>query len=983
MTTSPKTPAARTVAAGDDSGECAGSPAIPPPSSPWPTAAAPAAGRSTGLGSLLVRAAADFPEHGLRYCTAEHPSEHTLQTYPELLAESLRLLGALRAEGVRPGRVVALLLERPEEFVPALWACLLGGITACPLVPLRNDPQRWAAQLSHVDTLLGGPLVLTDRRTREELPAVEGLAVTTVEELTAAAVPDAPEAPPAAGDPDDVALLVLTSGSTGAAKAVRLTHRNLLASMAAKARTQSLTAADVTLNWISYDHVAALLEAHLLPLSVGAVQVQVPPEAVLADPVRFLRLIDAHRVTMTFTPNFLLGLINKALDRQPSPPALDLSCLRHIVSGGEANPVATGLAFLDRLAPLGLCRGALWPAFGMTETCAGSIYNREFPGTDRGSEFAAVGRPVDGLRIRITAGDDTPLADGETGEVQLTGPMITDGYWNDKEATQAAFTADGWFRTGDLGRLDGGRLTLVGRSKDSIIVNGVNYYSHDLESVLDGLEGIARSYVAAFPTRPPGSDTEHLAVAFAVTPDVAGDEAALHRLLIAVRNTAVLHWGFRPAVLLPLPEDAFPKTSLGKIQRSLMRRRLESGDYAGHLAAVQELVIRQLGGYTAPEGETERTLTELYGDLVEEDPATISATAGFFDLGGTSLDILRLKRLIAERFPGVELPVLAILTSPSVRALAARIDAGQGGGPAPYDPVVPLQTTGEGTPLFCVHPGVGEVLVFVNLAKYFAHERPFYALRARGFNPGEKPFGTFDEMARTYADAIRARQPHGPYALAGYSFGAAVAFEVAKLLEADGERVDFLGSFNLPPHIKYRMDELDFVETAVNLAMFLDLVPEQRAATLPAELRPLGRREQLARLIDLADPDRLAELDLDLARFTAWAELADGLTDLGRSYRPAGSVARMSVFHAVPLRGTRQDWLDKELSRWADFTREEPRYIDVPGEHYTLMGPRHVAVFQSLLRAELDRALTDRAQDRAHDRTQDRAHDRAQDGAHD
>ncbi|MFI0168723.1 alpha/beta fold hydrolase [Streptomyces sp. NPDC017095] len=914
-----------------------------------------------GLSGLLLRAAARFPDHGVRYGSAEHPAEYTLQTYPDLLADALRLLGALRENGVGRDRVVALLLERPEDFLPAFWACLLGGVTVCPLVPLRTDPQRWAAQLAHVDTLLGGPLVVTDRRVREELPVVDGLAVTTLDELARATDgAAAPAAAPAATGPDDVALLVLTSGSTGAAKAVRLTHGNLLASMAAKAGTQSLGADDVTLNWISYDHVAALLEAHLLPLSVGAVQVQVAPEAVLADPLRFLELIDAHRVTMTFTPNFLLGLLNKALDRLPDPPALDLSRLRHIVSGGEANPVATGTGFLDRLAPYGLRRGALWPAFGMTETCAGSIYNREFPDADRTAEFAAVGRPVDGLRIRVTADDDTPLADGETGEVQLTGPMITDGYWNDKEATQAAFTDDGWFRTGDLGRLDHGRLTLAGRSKDSIIVNGVNYYSHDLESVLDGLDGIARSYVAAFPTRPPGGDTEQLAVAFAVNPGTAADEAALHRLLIAVRNSAVLHWGFRPAVLLPLPQDAFPKTSLGKIQRSLMRRRLEAGDYADHLTAVRELVTRQLGGYTAPVGETERTLTALYGELVEEPPDTISATAGFFDLGGTSLDILRLKRLIARHFPGARLPVLALLTSPSVRALAARIDAGQGERPAPYDPVVPLQTGGDRTPLFCVHPGVGEVLVFVNLAKYFAHERPFYALRARGFNPGETPFASFAEMARTYADAIRATQPHGPYALAGYSFGAAVAFEVAKLLEADGERVDFLGSFNLPPHIKYRMDELDFTETAVNLAMFLDLITKRQAATLPAELRPLDRPEQLGRLLALAPPDRLAELDLDTERFTAWAELADSLTGLGRTYQPTGEVAApLSVFYAVPLRGTKQDWLDHELKRWADFTREEARYIDVPGEHYTLMGPRHVAVFQSLLRAELARALED------------------------
>ncbi|GAA3799045.1 non-ribosomal peptide synthetase [Streptomyces coacervatus] len=898
-----------------------------------------------GLGALLVRAAAEFPEHGVRYLSSEQPLEHT---YPQLLNESLRLLNALHEKGVRPGRAVALLLERPEDFIPAFWACLLGGIPVCPLVPVRTDPQRWAAQLNHVDTLLDGPLVVTDSRTREELPAVQGLSVTTIEELALTAT-DTAESTPAS--PDDTALLVLTSGSTGAAKAVRLTHGNLLASMAAKAETQSLTPADVTLNWISYDHVAALLEAHLLPLSVGAVQLHTSPESVLADPTHFLRLMDAHRVTMTFTPNFLLGLINKALDQLPHPLPLDLSCVRHIVSGGEANPVATGVGFLDRLAPYGLHRGALWPAFGMTETCAGSIYNREFPDADHGAEFASVGRPVRGLRIRVAAGD------GEVGEVQLTGPMITGGYWNNEEATGAAFTADGWFRTGDLGRLDGERLTLVGRSKDSVIVNGVNYHSHDIESVLGDLDGIEKSFVAAFPTRPRGGDTEQLAVAFAVTPDVAGDEAALHRLIVAVRNSVVLHWGFRPALLLPLPKDAFPKTSLGKIPRALMRRRLEAGDYAGHVDSVRELITRQLGGHVEPFGPTEETLAELYGELFDAEPSTISATASFFDLGGTSLDILRLKSLVSRRFPGADLPVLAVLTSPSVRELAARIEAGQSGESTPYDPIVPLQTSGDGTPLFCVHPGVGEVLVFVNLAKYFVHERPFYALRARGFNPGEKPFESFAEMVRTYADAIRAKQPHGPYAIAGYSFGAAVAFEVAKLLEAQGERVDFLGSFNLPPHIKYRMDELDFVETAVNLAMFLDLISQQQAKTLPADLRPLSRQEQLARLIALAAPDRLTELDLDLDRFTAWADLADGLTGLGRTYRPSGTVARMSVFYAVPLRGSKQDWLDNELSRWSDFTREPPRYLDVPGEHYTLMGPKHVAAFQSVLRAELDRAL--------------------------
>ncbi|MBZ4018959.1 non-ribosomal peptide synthetase [Streptomyces purpurogeneiscleroticus] len=931
------------------------------------------------LADLLVRAAQQHPGKGLQYCLADDPAESRLQPYPELLDEARLILAGLRARGAEPGRKVALLLERPDDFLPAFWACLLGGMTACPLVPLRNDPERWTAQLAHVNALLDGPLLVTTGRLRDEMPEIPGLEVAVLKELTAHAFPGNDLMEIAEARPTDVALMVLTSGSTGNSKAVLLTHANLLASMAAKADIQGLTSADITLNWISYDHVAALLEAHLLPLSVGADQLQTTPDRILGDPVRFLRLIDAHRVTMTFTPNFLLGLINQALNELPDgrpngPPdgqpdelpgeltgelSLDLSSLRHIVSGGEANLVTTGVAFLDKLAKYGLARDVLWPAFGMTETCAGSIYNREFPEGDLGAEFAAVGRPVTGLAIRIAAEDDPEQVledDAETGEVQLTGPMITGGYFNNAQATKEAFTADGWFRTGDLGRLVDGRLTLVGRSKDSIIVNGVNYFSHELEALLEDLDGVRKSYVAAFPTRPEGSDTEQLVVAFATTlaPD---DEAGLHRLLIAMRNSIVMAWGFRPALLLPLPADTFPKTSLGKIQRALLRKRLEAGDYATQRAAVDDVVTRHLGGHTAPEGETEQALAEIYAELFDLAPGTVSATASFFDLGGTSLDILRMKRLLGSRLGAVDLPVLAILTAPSVRELAKRLTARENAGPAAYDPIVPLQTSGEKTPLFCVHPGVGEVLVFVNLAKYFVQERPFYALRARGFNPGEKPFESFDEMARTYAAAIRGKQPHGPYALAGYSFGSAVAFEIAKILEAEGERVDFLGSFNLPPHIKYRMEELDYIETAVNLAMFLELVSKQQAAELPAQLRPLGKDAQLKHLIDIAPPERLAELDLDLERFTAWADLADGLTGLGRTYRPSGDVRRMSVFYAIPLRGTKEDWLNNELRRWDEHTREQNRYLDVPGEHYTLMGPQHVAAFQAILRSELDRSL--------------------------
>lgn len=907
------------------------------------------------VADLLLRAAQLHPASGIRYCPQGAATEFHDQSHTELLDDALRLLTALRRQGLRPQDKVVLILERPQEFITAFWAAVMGGFVPCPMAPLRGDRPRWATQLAHVDTLLDHPLVVTSASLAAELPPVERLFTLHLDRLS-----EEEPARPHSAAPQDTAVLMLTSGSTGNSKAVMLSHANLLASMTGKNTHHRLSAADTTLNWVSFDHVAALLECHLLPLSTGSRQLHTEAPVVLGEPLEFLRLISRHGVTMTFTPNFLLGLLNSAAEGLKETEAeLDLSRLRQIISGGEAVVCATGETFLDTFAAYGLARDALWPAFGMTETCAGSVYSRgAFPDIDRGREFASLGTPVEGVRIRIADPDGREVPEGRVGELQLTGPVLTRGYYNNEQASLDAFTADGWFRSGDLGRVDEGRLTLVGRTKDSVIVNGVNYFSHEIETVLEAQEGVAASYVAAFPVRPAGSDTEQVAIAFHPQGPV-GEGAALHRVLTAVRDAVVAHWGFRPALVLPLPEAAFPKTSLGKIQRSLMRDRFESGAYDAQKQAVAELTARMLDEHTTPESAIEQAVAEVYAEMFDVDPGSISATANFFELGGTSLDILRLRSKLARRLGGDGPPVITVLKAPTVRALAARLTEMELPEPREYDPLVPLQTSGTKTPLFCVHPGVGEVLVFVNLAKYFVGDRPFYALRARGFNEDEKPFVTFEQMVDSYVDAIRAQQPQGPYAVAGYSFGAAVAFEIAKVLRDQGERVDFVGSFNLPPHIKYRMEELDFIETAANLAFFLGLLDKRQARELPGLLRGLTVEEQLARLLDTADPERMASLDLDRKRFWDWAELADSLTDLGRGYEPSGTVPSVSVFYATPLRGTKEDWLANELRRWDEHTTGPNRYIEVPGEHYTLMGPRHVASFQAILREELDRALTD------------------------
>ncbi|CDH03074.1 thioesterase domain-containing protein [Xenorhabdus bovienii] len=425
-------------------------------------------------------------------------------------------------------------------------------------------------------------------------------------------------------------------------------------------------------------------------------------------------------------------------------------------------------------------------------------------------------------------------------------------------------------------------------------------------------------------------------------------------MITAIRNTTILLWGFRPSLILPLPIDAFQKTSLGKIQRTIMRRRLEAGEFAEQIRDLKEVIDRQTGGYTAPSNETEIEIAKIYAELFGIDIAQISATANFFDLGGTSLDIVKLKQSLQQRFNIKDVPIVTLLQNPTVQTLATRMVSH---GNSVYDPIVALQTTGSKTPLFCIHPGIGEILVFVNLAKYFINDRPFYALRARGLEEGEEHFTSFEELINVYMEAIHSRQPHGPYAIAGYSYGSPVAYEIAKRLEAQGERVAFVGSFDMAPLLMHQMAEVDDADIATTLAFFLSLVEREQKDELPAQIRTSAvNKDPCKYLLQDVSTEKLKELDLNLEKFKAWAALTKSLLKVGRSYVPTGHIESMSIFYADPPRGSKEEW-KTHLKRWDDFTRSPNAYIPVAGDHYDLMGPKHLATFQAILRNEIDRAL--------------------------
>ena len=376
--------------------------------------------------------------------------------------------------------------------------------------PLNRRPAAAARRLGH----LGRPVVVAERNRlsaiRNSAASMEFLVVAAVEDLETeiAGRRHRPE-------PDDVAVLMLTSGSTGAPKAVMLTHRNLLSRCAASRQMNGFTPRDVTLNWMPLDHVAGLIYFHVRDVYLACRQIHVPTGVILADPLKWLDELDRHRATITFAPNFAFALVNDR-EKEIGRRSWDLSCVRHVLNGAEAIVPRTARTFLRLLAAHGLPRESMRPAWGMSETSSGVIYGDRFSldTTADDDPFVEVGRPIPGLSVRIVDADDRVLDQGQAGRLQVRGAVVTSGYFNAPELTRLAFTDHGWFKTGDLGTIRDGRVTVTGREKDVIIVNSVNYYCHAIEAAVEAVAGVETSFVAACPVRPPGANTDRLAVFF-------------------------------------------------------------------------------------------------------------------------------------------------------------------------------------------------------------------------------------------------------------------------------------------------------------------------------------------------------------------------------------------------------------------------------------------------------------------------------------
>jgi acyl transferase domain-containing protein/acyl-CoA synthetase (AMP-forming)/AMP-acid ligase II/NAD(P)-dependent dehydrogenase (short-subunit alcohol dehydrogenase family)/acyl carrier protein len=616
-------------------------------------AVAPNSVFSTNLPQMLERAA-DYSA-GIVFITENNATDFL--AYKDLLAAAERILQSLRQQGLQPQDRVILQLQDPRHFFICLWGCFLGGFVPIPL-GYSEDNRR----IQQTCELCNPSVIITERN-------IADLATLQVEDLLS----NDRDRHWHQGNLDDLALLLLTSGSTGKPKGVMLSARNLLASVYGMATVNRLTQQDITLNWMPLEHVASLVMFHLAEVSLGCQQIQVKNELILQDPLQWLNLIHQYRVTATWSPNFAYNLVNEKLDKLSElsnqvKPDWDLSCLRWMGNGAEAVVGKTTKHFLELLVPYGLSSQVVSPGYGMSETTSGIAHWRAIGSSplrdfylNLQREFVSVGAPIPGVSLRIVDEKNQVIPEGEIGLLQVKGETITTGYYQQPELNQEIFTDDGWFNTGDLGFLESGQLTITGRQKNVIIINGVNYYNHEIETIVEAIAGVSISYTAACGVMDVNQQ-EQIAVFF--NTDYQGDE--LRGLINTIRKDIFTQMGVAPAYLIPVTPETIPKTAIGKIMRSQLSQKFAAGEFKTAISEIQELFNqRDLSQQDLPGNAIEQRLVEVWRSVLQLDK--VGVKDNFFELGGNSLLLMQ---VLSQLAPEYDLSAVLLFQYPTIAALA-------------------------------------------------------------------------------------------------------------------------------------------------------------------------------------------------------------------------------------------------------------------------------------------------------------------------
>ncbi|EEF63175.1 amino acid adenylation domain protein [Pedosphaera parvula Ellin514] len=680
--------------------------------------------------------------------------ESSQLTYDELNKKANRLAHHLKRLGVGPETLVGLCVDRSLEMVVGLLAILKAGGAYVPLDP-HYPKERLAFILHDCRT----PVLLTQQRLLESLPKLIPESETSSNAKTPTVIcldsdlltveQGDERNPKTTVSAENAIYVIFTSGSTGQPKGVLISHRSFINFLIGMQQEPGLEKDDVILAVTTLSFDPAGLELWL-PLVVGA-KVVIAKSDVAMDAKRLSKQLAACGATLLqATPATWQLLLDSGWTGSPN---LKILC------GGEAWSNEMAGQLLPR------CR-SLWNMYGPTETTVWSAATRV-----EKAEVPLIGKCIANMQYHVLDSQLQPVPIGVPGELHIGGDGLARGYLNREKLTGERFIPNPFkadpksrlYKSGDLVRYrEDGRIEFLGRMDNQVKIRGHRIELGEIESTLRKHAAVRNVVVAA--------------------QELAPGDKRLVAYLVLEESETVTTAALRQFVKGQLPEymipsafmvlEKFPLTPNGKVDRKALplpdsRRTSKSS--------------------VAPRDPLELQLAQIWEKIFNMRDSIAMILSWRHSL-------LAIRLLLKSRNLPQNLPLVTLFQAPTIEQLAGVLR--QQGWESPWLSLVPIKADGAKPPFYCVHGVGGNILEYMDLAKYMDADQPFYGLQAIGLN-GKRPWHkSVEEMASHYVEEIKAFQPRGPYYIGGSSFGGLVAFEMAQQLKAKGEEVALLAFFD-------------------------------------------------------------------------------------------------------------------------------------------------------------------------------------------
>lgn len=622
-------------------------------------------------------------------------------SFSELRSRALGILFHLQKRKIQPGEQLIIHSDNNELFLDAFWAGLYGGIIPVPVATASNDEHRF--KLLRIFNKLESSWIYTDSQTLNKLIAFceknersddaenlrsKSILIDEIDDISQHG--QAHEV-----TPDDIAFIQFSSGSTSEPKGVVLTHKNILTNIHAIIAAAEFTQLDIFFSWMPLTHDMGMIGFHLTPIVIGIDHTIMETNVFVRRPLLWLTAVSEKQSTILCSPNFGYKHFLKVFNSKGIDP-IDLSHVRLIFNGAE--PISFDICeqFLTAMNSYGLNPTSMYPVYGLAEASLAVSFpkpndeieciqlNREHlaigdkvdvcTNTDQCVEFVLTGKPINDCQVRIADNENNALANNTVGRIQLKGDNVTAGYYLDEQINQQIISSDGWLDTGDLGAFIDSKntddkyseqLIITGRMKDIIFVNGLNYYSHDLENILHTLDDLELGKVIATGARKSNSNEDEVIIFILYR----GKTDEFISLVKKIRKKINESTGIDVAHVIPVKR--IPKTTSGKVQRNILNDEYISGVFDNVISEISTAINNsstETSGNLSQDGsDLGNTILAICNSVVKDKP--IALDDNLFEIGISSLALAEIHDEIDEAFPG-KVDIADLFDNPTVRSLA-------------------------------------------------------------------------------------------------------------------------------------------------------------------------------------------------------------------------------------------------------------------------------------------------------------------------